>query len=69
MRNIPALSLRIDTLCLEDIYPQRVVRFSQPIFGPQNIPQVAHNIVSLGLKLSSKRDQRRPDEHDGSALT
>jgi hypothetical protein len=47
--------LRIDTLCLESIYPQLVVRFSQPLFGPQNVPQVAHNIVSFGLNLSSRR--------------
>ena len=41
--------LRIDTLCPESIYPQMVVRFSQHLFGPQNVPQVAHNIVSFGL--------------------
>lgn len=32
--------LKIDTLCLEDIYRQRLMRFSQHIFGPKNIPQV-----------------------------
>src|ERR687886_565941 len=47
--------LRIDTLCLEGIYPQKVVIFSQPIFGPKNVPQVEHNIVSFGLNLPSRR--------------
>jgi len=29
------------------------MRFSQLIFGPKNIPQVEHNIVSCGLNESS----------------
>jgi predicted urease superfamily metal-dependent hydrolase len=41
--------LRIDTLCLEGIYPQKVMRFSQLIFGPKNAPQAEQNIVSFGL--------------------
>jgi hypothetical protein len=45
--------LRIDTLCLEGIYPQKLMRFSQLIFGPKNIPLVEYNIVSFGLNSSS----------------
>jgi hypothetical protein len=47
--------LRIDTLCLEGIYPQKVMRFSQLISGPENRPQIEQNIVSFGLNLSSLR--------------
>src|SRR5437763_1314113 len=47
------LLLRIDTLCLEGIYPQKFMRFSQLIFGPKNLPPVEHNIVSFGLNSSS----------------
>jgi hypothetical protein len=56
--------LRIDTLCLEGIYPQKVVGFSQPIFELKNIPQVEHLIVSGGLNLILQEGHRRPDEHD-----
>jgi hypothetical protein len=47
--------LKIDTLCLEGIYPQKVMRFFQLIFRPKNIPQVEQNIVSFGLNSSSMR--------------
>jgi hypothetical protein len=47
------LLLKIDTLCLEGIYPQKVMRFSQRISGPKNIPQVEQNIVLFGLNSSS----------------
>jgi hypothetical protein len=47
--------LKIDTLCLEGLYPQKVMRFSQLIFGPRNVPQVEQNIVSFGLNSSSRR--------------
>jgi hypothetical protein len=49
------LILKIDTLCLEDIYRQKVMGFSQLIFGPKNIPQVGQNIVSFGLSSVSMR--------------
>ena len=41
--------LKIDTLCLEVFYPQRLMKFSQRIFRPKNRSQVEHNIVSFGL--------------------
>ena len=47
--------LKIDTLYLEGIYPQKVMRFSQLIFGPRNVPQMEQNIVSFGLNSSSRR--------------
>ena len=47
--------LKIDTLCLEGICPQRVMGFSQLVFGAKNIPQAEHNIVSFGLDKSSVR--------------
>jgi hypothetical protein len=47
--------LKIDTLCLEGIYPQKVIRCSQLIFGPKNIPQVEQNIVAFGLHSSSMK--------------
>jgi len=47
--------LKIDTLCLEVIYPQRLMIFPQRIFEPKNRPQVEHNIVSFGLNESSVR--------------
>ena len=50
-----ASPLKIDTLCLEGIYPQKVMRFSQLIFGPRNVPPVEQNIVSFGLNSSSRR--------------
>jgi hypothetical protein len=43
-----AMILKIDILCLEDIYRQQFMRFSRLIFGPQNTPQVIQNIVSFG---------------------
>ena len=47
--------LKIDTLCLEGVYSQKVMRYSQRIFGPKNIPQEEQNIVSFGLNSSSVR--------------
>src|SRR6516165_7185482 len=47
--------LRIDTLCLEGICRQKLMRFSQLIFWPTNRPQVRQNIVSFGLHSSSMR--------------
>jgi hypothetical protein len=47
--------LKIATLCLEGMYPQKGVRFFHLIFGPKNIPQVEHTIVSFGLHTSSLR--------------
>ena len=47
--------LKIDTLCLESIYLQKVMRFSHLIFGPKNLLQAEHNIVSFGLNSSSVR--------------
>jgi hypothetical protein len=41
--------LKIDTLCLEGIYSQRLIGFSQPISGSKNRPQVEQNIVPFGL--------------------
>jgi hypothetical protein len=45
--------LRIDTLCLEGIYSQWLMGFSQLIFGLKHIPQVEQNIVLFILNLSS----------------
>ena len=47
--------LKIDTLRLEGFYPQKVARFSQLVFGPHNMPQVAHKVVSFGLNAFSRR--------------
>ena len=52
--------LKIDTLCLEGIYPQNVMRFSQLSSGPKSIPQVEPNIVSFGLNQSSVRGKDGP---------
>jgi hypothetical protein len=49
------LILKIDTLCLEGIYSQTLMGFSQLVFGAKNIPQVEQNIVSFGLNESSVR--------------
>jgi hypothetical protein len=51
----PAFLLRIDAMWLEGVYPQKLMRFSQLIFGPKNIPQAGQNIVSFGLNSSSVR--------------
>ena len=50
-----ATQLRIDTLCLECIYSQWLMRFSQLIFGLKHIPQVEQNIVLFVLHLSSMK--------------
>ncbi len=47
--------LRIDTLCLEGIYRQKVMRFSQLVLGPKNIPHAEQTVVSFGLNLPSER--------------
>src|SRR5215472_12694682 len=47
--------LKIDTVYLEGLFRQKVMRFSQLIFGPNNIPQAGQNIVSFGLNSSSVR--------------
>ncbi len=47
--------LKTDTLCLESIYRQKLMRFSQLIFGPKNISQVGQSIVLFGLNASSMR--------------
>jgi hypothetical protein len=47
--------LKIDTLWLEGLYPQRVMGFFQLVFGAKNIPQVEQTIGSFGLNSSSVR--------------
>ena len=47
--------LKIDTLWLEGLYPQRVMGFFQLVFGAKNIPQVEQTIGSFGLNTSSVR--------------
>ena len=47
--------LKIDTLCLEGIYRQKVMRFSQLVVRPKNILHVEQTIVSFGLNFPSER--------------
>ena len=54
-KRLSSILLKIDTLYIGGIYPQEVMRFSQLIFRPKNIPQVEQNIVSFGLDSSCVR--------------
>jgi hypothetical protein len=46
----PLIILRIDTMDLEGIYRQKVVRFSQLLFWPKNmlqVGQISSHVVSI----------------------
>jgi hypothetical protein len=45
--------LKIDTMCLEGIYSQRLMVFSQYVFRVKNLPQVEQTIGSFGLNEAS----------------